>query len=302
MSTSDAVVAVERLSRSFRGKRALDGVSLQVPPGVVYGLVGENGAGKTTLIRHILGLLRPDEGSVRVFGEDPVAAPEEVLGKIGYLSEDREMPGWMRVRELLRYTSAFFPGWDFAYADELLRLFELDRHAKLRTLSRGQLAKAGLLAALAHRPPLLLLDEPSSGLDPIVRRDILAAIVRTVADEGRTVLFSSHLLEEVERVADRVAMIHSGRVVLDMTMEEIRAAHQQVVLRGGPGHESPPQLPGLLHSRRIGREWTCVCTSGADAVHAAAQGNGWELLELGAPSLEEVFVARATAGKAAKEG
>src|SRR5437870_13534560 len=131
----------------------------------------------------------------------------------------------MGVDELIRYTSAFYPKWDDAYAEELRRAFALDPAAKIKDLSRGQKARAGLLIALAHRPELLVLDEPSSGLDPIVRRDILSAVIRTIADEGRTVLFSSHLLNEVERVSDQVAMIRSGRILFCDSMDRVKESH-----------------------------------------------------------------------------
>ena len=132
----------------------------------------------------------------------------------------------MRVDELIRYSRAFYPAWDDAYAEELRQAFALDPATKIRTLSKGQKARAGLLVALAHRPELLVLDEPSSGLDPIVRRDILGAVIRTIADEGRTVLFSSHLLQEVEQVADHVTMIHKGKIALSAPLEAIRESHR----------------------------------------------------------------------------
>ena len=223
---SDSVVEVSALTRRFGAKRALDSVSVSMPRGAVYGLVGANGAGKTTLIKHILGLLRAETGSVRVFGLDPVAEPVGVLSRIGYLSEENDIPGWMRVEELMRYSRAFYPAWDAAYAEELRRTFALEPAAKIKTLSKGQKARAGLLIALAYRPELLVLDEPSSGLDPIVRRDILGAVIRTIADEGRTVLFSSHLLEEVEQVADHVTMIDSGKIVLSGPLAAIKESHR----------------------------------------------------------------------------
>ena len=197
-----------------------------MPRGGVYGLVGANGAGKTTLIKHILGLLRAEQGSVRVFGLDPVNDPVGVLSRIGYLSEENDLPGWMSVDELIRYTRAFYPAWDDAYAEELRLAFTLDLAAKVKNLSRGQKARLGLLIALSYRPELLVLDEPSSGLDPIVRRDILGAVIRTIADEGRTVLFSSHLLEEVEQVADHVTMIDDGKIVLSAPLDVIRESHR----------------------------------------------------------------------------
>ncbi len=220
------VIAVSELTRRFGAKTALASVTMSVPRGGVHGLVGANGAGKTTLIKHILGLLRAESGSVRVFDRDPVADPVGVLSRIGYLSEENDLPGWMRVDELLRYARAFYPGWDDAYAEELRRTFAFDPTAKIKTLSKGQKARVGLLVALAYRPELLVLDEPSSGLDPIVRRDILGAILRTIADEGRTVLFSSHLLEEVEQVADHVTMISQGKIVLDAPLHELKESHR----------------------------------------------------------------------------
>jgi ABC-2 type transport system ATP-binding protein len=221
----DVVIEISAVSRRFAAISALDNVSISVARGVVHGLVGENGAGKTTLIRHILGLLRAQHGTVRVFGLDPVVNPVDVLSRIGYLSEANDLPPWMRVHELLRYSRAFYPAWDDAYAEDLRQQFALDANARVNDLSRGQKARAGLLVALAHRPELLVLDEPSSGLDPIVRRDIVEAIIKTIADEGRTVLFSSHLLDEVERVADHVTMIAHGSVRMDGPLSEIRRTH-----------------------------------------------------------------------------
>ena len=225
---SEPVIDVSGLTRRFGARTALTAVSVSVPCGAVYGLVGANGAGKTTLIKHVLGLLRPDTGSVRVFGLDPVAEPVAVLSRIGYLSEENDLPGWMTVDELIRYSRALYPGWDDAYAEELRQTFALDASAKIKDLSKGQKARAGLLIALAHRPELLVLDEPSSGLDPIVRRDILGAVIRTIADEGRTVLFSSHLLDEVEEVADHVTMIDHGRIVLSAPLDAIKQSHRSL--------------------------------------------------------------------------
>ena len=240
---ADPVIQISNLTRRFGTKTALDSVTLSLPRGAVYGLVGANGAGKTTLIRHILGLLKAESGSVNVFGLNPVADPVGVLSRIGYLSEENDLPGWMRVNELIHYTRAFYPQWDDAYAEELRQTFALDGAAKIKTLSKGQKARAGLLVALAHRPELLVLDEPSSGLDPIVRRDILGAVLRTIAHEGRTVLFSSHLLDEVEEVADHVTMISSGRLVLSAPLEEIKSSHRI--------EERVPSLDEIFH-RRVG--------------------------------------------------
>jgi ABC-2 type transport system ATP-binding protein len=291
-SDSTASIEISNLTRHFGGKLALDGVSLQVSRGCVFGLVGANGAGKTTLIRHILGLLKPEQGTVRVFGLDPVKDPPGVLSRVGYLSEARDLPGWMRVDELLRYTQAFYPHWDEAYAESLRQQFELQPSAKIKNLSRGELAKAALLVALAYRPDLLVLDEPSSGLDPVVRRDILEAIVRTAAEEGRTVFFSSHLLDEIERVSDRVAMIVNGQVVLDGPLDEIRGAHHHLTLRFTKPLTMAPSLPFALSISGHGHEWSVICNGGRQEVIAHAATLGAQVVEQRCPTLDEIFAAR----------
>jgi ABC-2 type transport system ATP-binding protein len=290
-TVSEPIICVSGLTRCFGATTALASVSLSLPRGAVYGLVGANGAGKTTLIKHALGLLRPERGSVRVFGLDPVADPVGVLSRIGYLSEDHDLPGWMRVDELMRYSRAFYPSWDETYAEELRQAFTLDPTARVKNLSRGQKARMGLLVALAHRPELLVLDEPSSGLDPVVRRDILEAIMRTTADEGRTVLFSSHLLDEVERVADHVTMISEGRIVLSAPLDAIRTSISCLTVRFGQSWPRPPALDGVLRWDGGGREWTAVCRAGAVALRDAVAAWDAVVVDERAPSLDEIFAA-----------
>jgi ABC-2 type transport system ATP-binding protein len=289
-----SVIEIKKLSRRFGSKLALDDVSLTVPRGGVFGLIGGNGAGKTTLLKHVMGMLKAQSGSVKVLGLDPIAQPVAVLSRMGYLSEERDMPNWMRVRELIRYTQAFYPTWDERFAEELREMFELDPNAKIRALSRGQRARAGLLVALAHRPELLVLDEPSSGLDPVVRRDILGAIIRTIAEEGRTVLFSSHLLDEVERVADHIAMIHDGRVVLADSMDDLKDSYRRVTLRFETPIADPPKLLGGRNTQGSGSEWTYICTvvdGDMGQVRGAAESMGAQVVEESALSLDEIFVA-----------
>jgi ABC-2 type transport system ATP-binding protein len=291
-SPSPPIIDVQRVTRQFGSKTALNDVSLAVPRGGVFGLIGGNGAGKTTLIKHILGLLKAQHGSVRVFGLDPVQNPVGTLGRIGYLSEDRDLPDWMRVGQLMSYTQAFFPNWDEKFAEELRDAFDLDARAFVKNLSRGQRARAGLLVALAHRPELLVLDEPSSGLDPVVRRDILGAIIRTIADEGRTVLFSSHLLDEVERVADRIAIIHEGRVLLTSSMDEIKDHHRRLTLRFEQSISEPPALVGTLSRAGQGAEWTYVCSGESRQLRSAAEALGATVVDDAALTLDEIFVSR----------
>lgn len=294
---TDNLIEVQGLTRTYGKHRALDNINLTVERGTVLGLVGQNGAGKTTLIKHILGLLKPEQGTVRVFSRDPVADPPGVLSRIGYLSEEGDLPGWMRVDELMRYSAAFYPGWDQHYANKLRDEFELPLGAKLGSISKGQRARAGLMVALAYRPELMVLDEPSSGLDPIVRRDILGAIIRTIADEGRTVLFSSHLLTEVEQVSDRLVMIRKGQIVLDDDLANIKVHHARITLRFDHPRSAEPILPGAIAWRGSGHEWSALWTGDPMTLESDVQVSvpGARLVAKDGASLDEIFVAHAGA-------
>ena len=288
---SESVIDVSELTRRFGAKTALASVSLSMPRGAVYGLVGANGAGKTTLIKHILGLLRAESGSVRVFGLDPVADPVAVLSRIGYLSEENDLPGWMRVDELIRYSRAFYPAWDDAYAEELRQAFALDPAAKIKNLSKGQKARAGLLIALAYRPELLVLDEPSSGLDPIVRRDILGAVIRTIADEGRTVLFSSHLLEEVEQVADHVTMIQPGQDRAERAARRDQGIAPRLPWFCGIAASSPRLSRACCAGTAEARNGRPCVAAVRASCKPRSPARGARIVGERVPSLDEIFVA-----------
>ena len=288
----EPVVEISNLSRIYGAKKALNVVNLRVETGEVVGLLGANGAGKTTLIKHILGLLKAQEGTVKVFDRDPVDDPVGVLAKIGYLGEDSDLPSWLRVGELLRYSAAFRPAWDANYADSLISQFNLDRNARLSTLSKGQRARAGLTVALAFRPEFLLLDEPSSGLDPIVRRDVLGAIIKTISQEGRTVLFSSHLLSEVEQVCDRIVMLSGGQIVLDGSLDEIKASHFQISVRWKDRKPTPPKIDGAVAWQEFGTEWKALWRGDPHILEAETATIGAQLTMREA-TLDEIFVALA---------
>jgi ABC-2 type transport system ATP-binding protein len=222
-----------------------------------------------------------------------VRDPVGVLSRIGYLSEERDLPEWMRIDELMAYTQAFHPTWDGSYARELLDTFALDPSKKVRELSKGMRAQAGLLVAVAHRPELLILDEPSSGLDAVVRRDILDAIVRTVADDGRTVIFSSHLLDEVERMSDHVTMMHNGRVTLCGPLDDVRRGYQRSRVRFVESFDQPPVLEAALAMEGGGRAWSVVHSGSLEQFHHSVLSLGGEVVESRDATLEEIFLARA---------
>jgi ABC-2 type transport system ATP-binding protein len=238
-----------------------------------------------------MGMLRAQAGAVSVFGLDPVSAPHAVLSRIGYLSELNELPEWMRVDELIQFTRAFYPNWDESYAQSLRQNFELAPDKVVQSLSKGQRARLGLLLALAHRPELLILDEPSSGLDPLVRRDILRAIIKTIAQEGRTVLFSSHLLDEVERVADRVAIINGGRIIQNEELESLKSNYHRVVFRFGSAPRATPQLEGCFNWQGGDRNWSACYKGDVDEAEKLTSRFDAQLVEHSRLSLNEIFLA-----------
>jgi ABC-2 type transport system ATP-binding protein len=203
------------------------------------------------------------------------------------------LPEWMRIDELMRYTQAYHPTWDAAYARDLLETFGLDPSKKIKELSKGMRAQAGVVAAVAHRPELLILDEPSSGLDAVVRRDILDAVVRTVADDGRTAIFSSHLLEEMERMSDHVTMLRDGRVMLSGPLDEVRGSYQRSRVRFLEHFEQPPVLDAALAIEGGGRAWSVIHSGPFEQFRYSVLALGGEIVESRNATLEEIFLARA---------
>jgi len=285
-------VDIQNLSRKFWGKTVLDDVSLQIPVGSIFGLVGLNGAGKTTLIRHVIGGYKALQGNVTVLGQNPAVYPERLLMRVGYLTEEDSLPKWMRVGELIDFSAAVYPTWDHRYAADLVDQFDLRRRAKLSSLSKGQRARVGLLVAIAHRPELLVLDEPSSGLDPIARGDILEAVIRTISQDGRTVLFSSHLLDEVDRVCDWISLIHDGRIAETLTTEQMHSRYCEVVGNWETSDHSAPKHESAFGWIRRGHEWSGVVP--AEVIDSGAIDPRFELFERRELTLQRWFTARVT--------
>lgn len=290
MFSGPPIVEIQNVSRKFGRKKALNNVTMQIPRGVVMGLVGLNGAGKTTLLRHVLGLYRAQTGSISVFGKDPSRSPESVLSRIGYLTEEDSLPSWMKVWQILQFSKSFYENWDDDYAQELLEAFKLDPGKSISKMSKGQRARVGLTISLAHRPELLVLDEPSSGLDPVVRNDILAAIIRTIADSGHTVLFSSHLLDEVQRISDMVAVMRGGNLVECGPLESLRTRYQKVTIKTADDGSSPPEMDALGTWERSGSYWSAILDVSVDDLEQAVGSAGGKIVNAQGVSLNEWFV------------
>ncbi|MAT72223.1 MAG: ABC transporter [Planctomycetaceae bacterium] len=225
-----AAIEMHAVDKAFRRQRVLADMSLKVEQGQTFAFLGRNGAGKTTTIRMLLGLLQRDAGAISVLGIDPAEDPLAIRARTGYLAEDQEMYGWMRVDEIIRFVAPFYGTWDHDLALKYVREFELPLAQKIKTLSKGQTVRLGLVLALAHRPELVILDDPALGLDPVMRRQFNRDLITHLQGEGRTVFYSSHLLYEVEPVADVVAILDGGRVVRQTDTETLRRDVKQFVL------------------------------------------------------------------------
>jgi ABC-2 type transport system ATP-binding protein len=227
---SSSAIEVQAVTKSFRRRKVLDELSFTVARGKTFAFLGRNAAGKTTTIRLLLGLLARDDGAIRVLGMDPAKEPLALRARVGYLAEDQTMYGWMRVGEIIRFVAPFYATWDHDLALKFARQFELPLDAKIRHLSKGQSVRLGLVLALAHRPELVILDDPALGLDPIMRRQFNRDLVEHLQAEGATIFYSSHLLDEVEPVADEVAILDGGRILCQSDTETLRESVKQFVI------------------------------------------------------------------------
>ncbi|MEX0585008.1 MAG: ABC transporter ATP-binding protein, partial [Pirellulales bacterium] len=264
------VIQISGLKKSFGAHVVLDDVTLEVAAGRTLALLGRNGCGKTTTIRTLLGLLEPDAGTLRVADCNPAREAIELRRRVGYLAEDQEMYPWMTPVELCGFLAPFYPDWDQKLADELLDRFEVPRQTLIGRLSKGQSVELGLASALAHRPSLVILDDPTLGLDPVARKQFNRHLVEHLQAEGRTVLYSSHLLAEVEAVADDVAILDRGRIVRTGTTDDLRRQVQRfIVPTDALGEVAAPT--GLLDVDRSG-EQTAVIVDQAPAFERYLRG------------------------------
>jgi len=251
-----SVVEISDIYRCYRaGEYVLRGVSLSVDPGEVVALIGRNGAGKTTLLKVALGLLHAQSGSVRLFGLDPQDDPVEVKRRTGYVSTEPVFPPYLRGRDIVEIHRSLYPTWDTTLERELCARFGLTGRERMDQISTGQARRVAVLCAIAHRPELLLLDEPAGGLDPATRREFLAAALQLLADQGSAIVFSSHYMSDVERIASRICLLHRGEQLLDRNLDTLRDGITLVTLPSG--HAMPADLralEGCLSARMLSGE------------------------------------------------
>jgi ABC-2 type transport system ATP-binding protein len=244
-----AMLVTENLTKRFRKSIALDGLNLEVPPGSVFALVGPNGAGKTTTIKTALNVIQPTAGKCRVLGVESTRLGPSQLAEIGYVSENQQLPARMTVAQFFSFCRRLYPSWDEADLTALLRLYELPLDRSLSALSRGMKMKAALAAALAHRPRLIVLDEPFSGLDVAVREQLIESVLERTPES--TVLLASHDLSEIESFATHIAYLSEGRLLFAEEMASLSARFREVEVTLPGAAQLPPDCPSSWHSREV---------------------------------------------------
>lgn len=294
----EPVIRLKHVSKRFGTQVALNDVSLDVPPGVVFALLGENGAGKTTAIKTLLGLATPDAGTAEVLGLDSQRDGLAIRRRVGYVSERPTLYEWMTVAEIGWFTTGFYGDGYLPRYEGLVRQYGLPGGRKLKALSKGMRAKVALSLALAHEPEVLILDEPTSGLDTLVRREFLESMV-DLASAGRTVLLSSHQIGEVERVADIVAIMNHGRLLLVERLDALKEQIRELTVTLADGASAPPAVRGeILRRRQRARQWQVLVRYLADEHLETLRGEpAIAELEARTPSLEEIFVAYLNEGR-----
>jgi len=299
---SHPAVMFNDVTRTFGKLKALDRFSLTVEPGTVLGVVGRNGAGKTTMLRLADGLLFPDAGSISVLGLDPVTQGIELRKKISLLAEESSLYPWMTVQEILELGAALKTGWDAALATKLTQQLALDGKALIKTLSRGTKAKVALVLSVANRPEVLLLDDPTAGLDPLVRREVLAGLLDVVSTAGGVVIYASHLVHEIERIADRVAFMDAGRMNFEGSLEWLKAN----ICRARAVFESDApasfDLAGKIDWSTDGRLLSVVAEGKNGDLNDALLALGAQEVEVEQLPLEEILVAYLRRGGSAGGG
>lgn len=232
-------ISCSNLFKNYGAKKVLKGVDLEVSPGTIFALLGTNGAGKTSLIRCLLGLIPITSGDIKVLGEEPYKIGPKLRQRIGYVSEEQGLYGWMTVSGLIKFCKALYEHWDDQLIAKYLDRFQLDPRSKVRTLSKGQTVKLALILALAPQPDLLILDEPMNGLDPLAQYEFLQIILKEFSLEGRTIFFSTHILADVQSTAHQAAILHNGKIQAVGKVDEIRKSIAKVRVKNDTQLQSP---------------------------------------------------------------
>jgi ABC-2 type transport system ATP-binding protein len=290
---TDFVIQTNQLCKSFNNHPALRGLDLRVPTGSIFGFLGRNGAGKTTTIKTLMGLLRCDSGSAEVFGSPVTDADNavEIRRRVGFVTEDKELYPYMTVEQLIAFTRPFFPKWRHDFERRYLQMFELSPKQKIPDLSKGMRSKLMLLLAIARGADLLILDEPTDGLDPAATEDVLRELVAIAASSGTTMFFSSHQLSEVELIADHIGIVDRGRMVVSGSLDDMKVQYQRLQMV----FPDPMMLPrewvdGVESMRQEGRMVSILASRNADAIVDQVQDIPGIVVERFPVTLKEIFM------------
>jgi ABC-2 type transport system ATP-binding protein len=289
----DGVIETNQLSKAFKGCAALRGLDLRVPAGSIFGFLGRNGAGKTTTIKLLMGLLHADGGSVRVFGI-PVTDSDgaiEIRRRIGFVGEDKELYPYMTVGQILRFTRPFFPKWREDMERRYLEMFELPVKRKVADLSKGMRSKLMLVLAMARGAELLILDEPTDGLDPAATEDVLRELAGITAEGNTTIFFSSHQLAEVELIADHIGIIDRGKMIVAGPLDDMKARYQRLQVVFADAVRAPEVwVDGVEHVRQEGRVMSILASRNVDAIVEQVRSLPGTAVEQFPVTLKEIFL------------
>jgi len=288
--TPDAPIVLEHVSRRFGRATVVDDLSFSVRRGTTMGFIGLNGAGKTTTIRMMVGLLRPNSGRICVADCEIPKERNRLKPLVGYVPDRPTVYAWMRVEQAIEFARSFYQRWNNHRCNELVKMLDLDRGKQIKHLSKGQAAKVSLLLALCHEPEVLVLDEPTSGFDPLVREEFLEGVLAATSEKSQTVLFSSHTLADVQRLADSVAILHEGKLILHSAVDELLEHTKRIraVLEDEAAERQPP--PGMLFQQIRGREWIMTVENfAAEQVQFIREKNQVSQIEVLDVSLDDVF-------------
>lgn len=287
------IIETNQLTKSFKGKQALSGLDLSVPAGSIFGFLGRNGAGKTTTIKLLMGFLKPDGGDARVFGlpTGDSSASIKIRRRLGFVTEDKDLYPYMTVAQIIRFTRSFFPKWRDDLEKRYLKLFDLPPNRKIPDLSKGMRSKLMLLLGVSHGAELLILDEPTDGLDPVAVEDMLRELVAISAAEGTTIFFSSHQLEEVEQIADHVCIIDRGAAVVTGSLDDLKAQYQRLRIVFDQELRTPVQwVDGAEHVRQQGRTVEILANRNVEAILSQARSLPGTSVERFPVTLKEIFL------------
>jgi ABC-2 type transport system ATP-binding protein len=292
-ASSESTIVFEGLARRFGDRQVLRDLTLNVRPGEIHALLGRNGCGKTTALRILLGFLEPHAGRSTILGVDSQKLSPEDRGRIGYVSEDHRLFRLMRVGECLAFEASTRPRFDRGFAEASIQRCGLPARLRVAQLSRGQRAQLAIILAVAAQPDVLVLDDPALGLDVVMRRELLEVIIDLLADRGLSVLFSSHFLDDVERVADRVSILHQGALIANATTDDLkrRVCRRSWTPPPVNADAGPPEVPGLLRSERRRGGYNLILVDCNEGVEAALSRDGGRLGVPSGVSLEDLFLA-----------